>query len=318
MGFNNRNNKTKAFTESVLITAIMTIYILLGLHSIPIIGILFPIPFIVLGIRNGIKHSILSILVSGLIVGILQDPYTGVFILIIFVPLSITLTHLIKKEKSPQDILVISTIVSLISYLIAIRLLGRISGINFTNQIDETFKQALKMQIDVMKDMGLSSYEMYKTEGLLKNAFDYMALIVPSIVITFSLFTSYLNYLISSSILKRLGYRDLTIPKFSQFRLPGNIILGTIIIFLGSSLLKRFEIFYYETIFINVTVLAAFIFFLQGLAVISYLLNKINLSRILKTIIMLVIVIFIPLGGFISILGLLDAIFNFRKIQSSV
>lgn len=318
MSFHNKNNKTKAFTESVLITAIMTVYILLGLNFIPIIGILYPIPFVVLGIRNGIKHNVLSILASSILVGLLVDLYTGAFIFIIFGPLSIVLTYLIKKRKSSQDILVICTIISLISYLITIRLIGRVSGINFSHQLDETFKQALKMQVDVMKDMGLSSYEMYKTEGLLENAFDYVLLIVPSMVIVFSLFTSYLNYLISSSILKRLGYGEMKIPKFSHFRLPGNIILGTIVMFLGSSLLKKFKISYYETIFINVTVLAALIFFLQGLAVISYLLNKINLSRILKTIIMLAIILFIPLGGFISLLGLLDAVFNFRRIQSSI
>ena len=318
MGFNNKNNKTKAFTESVLITAIMTIYILLGLYFIPIIGILYPIPFVVLGIRNGIKHNILSILASSIILGILVDPYTGAFILLIFAPLSIVLTYLIRKKKSSQDILVISTVVSLISYLIAIQLVSKVSGINFVKEIDKVFKQALNMQLDMIKDMGLSSYEIYKTEGLLKNAFDYMLLIMPSIVIAFSLFTAYLNYLISSSILKRLGYGEFTIPKFSQFRLPENIILGTIIMFLGSWLLKKFEIFYYETIFINVTALSAFIFFLQGLAVILFLLNKTKLSKVLKIIIMVAIVIFIPLGGFISLLGLLDAIFNFRKIQGSL
>lgn len=318
MSFYNKNKKTKAFTESVLIVAIMTVYILLGLNFIPIIGILYPIPFVVLGIRNGIKHNVLSILASSITVGILVDLYTGAFIFIIYGPLSIGLAYLIKKRKSSQDILSICTIISLISYLVAIRLVGKVSGINFAHQLDETFKQSLKMQIDVIKDMGLSNYEMYKVEGILKNAFDYMLLIVPSIVIAFSLFTSYLNYLISSSILRRLGYREMSTPKFSHFRLPGNIILGTFVIFLGSYLIKKFKISYYETIFINVTVLSALIFFLQGLAVISYLLNKMKLSRIPKIIIMVVITIFIPLSGFISILGLLDAIINFRKIQGSV
>ncbi|HLR36260.1 MAG TPA: YybS family protein [Tissierellales bacterium] len=320
MGFNNDNNnnnknkRTKAFTESVLIATIMTIYILLGLSFIPIIAILYPIPFVVLGIKNGIKHNILSILASSIVVGILTDPYTGAFILLIFGPLSIVLTYLIKKKRSSQHILVITTIVSLISYLIAIQLLGKVLGIDFVNQMDETFRQVMKMQIDTMKGMGLSKYELYKTEGLLKDAFDYMILILPSMFILFSMFTAYLNFLISSSVLKRLGYKEVNIPKISYFRLPGSAILGTIAMFLGSWLLKKFGIFYHETIFINVTMFVAFIFFLQGLAVILYLLNRTKLSRVLKTIIMVVIVILIPLGGFISLLGLLDVIFNFRRI----
>src|SRR5699024_2439992 len=227
----------------------MTIYILLGLSFIPIIAILYPIPFVVLGIKNGIKHNILSILASSIVVGILTDPYTGAFILLIFGPLSIVLTYLIKKKRSSQHILVITTIVSLISYLIAIQLLGKVLGIDFVNQMDETFRQVMKMQIDTMKGMGLSKYELYKTEGLLKDAFDYMILILPSMFILFSMFTAYLNFLISSSVLKRLGYKEVNIPKISYFRLPGSAILGTIAMFLGSWLLKKFGIFYHETIF---------------------------------------------------------------------
>ncbi len=337
LGINDKNSRMKELAEFILVIIIMSIYMQLVLYLISttkrlsfvsfILMSIIPAPFIVLGIRIGIKYNILSIIVSSIIIGILNDIYTGLFILVVFMPLSIVLTYLLKNKKTSHEILVISMIVSLISFLIVVKLTVKMPETSVINQISKNIIQSFRMQVSELKDltkekinnMDLSNYEKYIIESLFKNTFDYLFIITPSIMIICSLFISYLNFLISSIVLRKMGYKIFSVPRFSYFKLPGNVLLGMIIIFIGTSLLKNFEIFNYETIFINITILATFMFFLQGLAVVFYLLNKGRLIKIFSILLVVVAIILItPLGGFISMLGLLDGIFNFRRIQNDI
>ena len=163
--------------------------------------------------------------------------------------------------------------------------------------------------------MDLSAYEVLKIRDLLENAMDYVLLILPAIVIIFSLVISYLNYLISSLILRRLGYGIVSIPKFSKFKLPNNVLLGTGIMFLGAFIIKGLKLFYYETILLNITVIASFMFFTQGLSVVDYKLIEKNLGRIPRLLIILFFTIILPLGWLISFIGILDVIIDFRKLR---
>ncbi len=149
------------------------------------------------------------------------------------------------------------------------------SGVSIINQLEDFFAQTLNSQIEILKDMDLSAYEVLKIRDVLENAVDYVLLILPAIVIIFSLIIAYLNYLISSMMLRRLGYGIVSIPKFSKFKLPNNVLLGTGIMFLGGAfIIKALKLFYYETILLNITVIASFVFFTQGLSVIDYKLIK--------------------------------------------
>lgn len=317
-GLNQKNDNNKPFLESILAIGISTIYMLIAIYFLPVLGILFPAAFIVLGIRNGMKYNITSMIISTLLLGLFADKTIGFFILLAFAPISIALNYLIKKRKSSQEIMLYTTIVALISYIITITLLGKITGISFVNQIEEAFSQVLKSQIKLLKDMGLSSYEMYETTDNLKNIYEYMILIIPSTIIMFSMFTAFLNNIISTSILRKMGYGIVSVPRFSYFKLPDNIILGTIVIYVGVFILRALKVTYHETILINVTLLISFFFFLEGLAVIIFYLNKSRLNKVIKGILIIFIIATVPLSAIISIIGFLDIIFDFRRIRRRI
>ncbi len=106
----------------------------------------------------------------------------------------------------------------------------------------------------------MSQYEILQIEDFLESAFEYVLLIIPSLIIIFSLVTAYINYFISSIVLRRLGYGIVSIPRFSRFSLPNNVLLGTGIMFLGAFLLRWLKLFYYETVLLNIIALASFMF----------------------------------------------------------
>lgn len=313
----NLRNNTNRITETAVITMLMTMFALLGIYLIPFIIIFYPIPFIVLGVRHGIKFNVLALFASSLLVGILVDITTGFLIFIIMGSLAITLAYMIRKRFSPTDILIISSGIVLIFIILTLYIISYITGVDFSSQLDTSFTLTLNNQLNIIKDMGLSDYEMAKIKDILQTTVEYMIIIIPTILMVSAFLLSYLNYWISTVVLKRIGYKTTNIPNFSKLRLPGNIILGTLILFLGASLIKYLKIFYYEAIFLNITTFISFIFFIEGLSLIVYLMNKSNINKFLKAVLILFIVISFPLSVIISIVGLLDVIFDFRKLKKS-
>ena len=315
---NQTNNNSKPFLESILAIGISTIYMLIAIYFLPIIGILFPISFVILGIRNGIKYNISSMIISTLLLGLVIDKTTGLFILIAFLPISIVLNYSIKKRRNSQQILLSTTIVGILSYIFIMILFGKVTGVGLVKQLEESFSQAIKFQMDLLKDRGISSSQINETKDVLKNLYEYIVLMLPSTVIIFSVFTAFLNSLISIYILRKIGYGIVSVPKFSYFKLPDNVILGTIVIYIGVFIIKILKIPYYKTILINVTSIVSFFFFLEGLSVIIFYLNKSKLNKVIRGIIIIFTVLAVHLNPIISIIGFLDIIFDFRRIRRKV
>lgn len=189
---------------------------------------------------------------------------SGILIFIAFTPLTISIIYTLKMRKSSFTVLSISTLVFLLSTLLIIGIMKNMTGISIINEIEELFTQILDYQIEILKNTELSNYEVLKVKDFLENAYDYIILIMPSIIMMSSMITAYINYLLSSLSLRKLGYGVVSIPKFSRFKLPNNILLGTGIMFLGVFILRKFELLYYQAVFVNLTVIISFFVFYAG------------------------------------------------------
>lgn len=312
-------NKGRKISEIILIIVISTILMLLGMYYMPLIIFLYPTLFIILGVKYGLKYNIISIIVSTFLVGLMTDTISGLIILLAFSPLSIALSYLIINRKKTLETMIISTLVTLVSFLIILGLTKNITGVSIVHQLDEFFTQVINTQIETLKDMQLSQYEILKAENILESAFDYVLLVIPVLMMIFSLVTAYINCFISSIVLRKQGYGVVSIPRFSRFKLPSNILLGMGIMFIGVLLMKWLKVSYYETVLLNIVGLASFMFFTQGLAVIDYKLKRRNVRIIFRIIILLFFVLVLPIGSMIlTFIGVLDAILDFRKLKNNV
>ncbi|WP_155848352.1 YybS family protein [Caldisalinibacter kiritimatiensis] len=310
----NSSNQTKKITETAVIISIMVVFGLIGFFTFPIINVLYPIPAIVLGYRQDVKYSVLAVIASGILIGILTNILTGVFLLIGYGALGIVLAYMISKKYKPYKILLAGTVTSLVSTLIVIYVIQIVTGVQFVEQLNNLFTESLDIQIKFMESMGLSNYELSTMKEMFNNTIKLILTLVPTLIIITAVFTSYICYWISLAVLKRMRYNVPSIPKFKNFRLPNNIIFGVAIIFLATFMLKYINLVDYGTVFSNVVVLTFFIFFMQGMAVISFFMDKVNMNRVIKVILVVFVLLYSPLMILISLMGLTDSIFNLRKL----
>lgn len=311
----NLGEKTTRIAEAALITTFMTLLVIIGYGVFPIIILLYPVPFIILGVRHKTKYNIYSILASSILIGIIVDIFTGVLIFLVFGLISIVITYMINKKYRPQQILMGGTITAIVTTLLSMMIIGYLTGTSILTQISTTLMESVKAQLNMLKEMELSSYELSTFKDILLSTVEYAIIIIPTTLIISSAFIVYINYWMSTAILKRLGYKTVEIPRFMYFNLPSNIIVGSIVTIAAALVVRYMKILYYETIFINTLILISFVFFMQGLSVAVFVMNKRKMHKITKAILVFLIIINVPLSLIISFIGLLDVVIDFRKLK---
>lgn len=302
------------YLKSFIIIIVSTLLALFGLHYIQFILILFPVLFVSNIIKDGLNEGITNMIVTIIIISIVESIKIGIFLAITFLPFTIIISTLIKKRKNNTEILGFSSLTFFVSILIMFIIINLL-GIDVVKYIESTFKQIVDMQLETIENIDLSNYEIFTTKQLLEDTYQYLLLIIPSLVLILSTLVSYINYLLSSMILKRVGINIVNIPKFAKFRLPNNVVLGTIIMFGLTFLSGQLGFTYYETVFINIGVLISMGLFIQGLSVIDHLLNKLKLNIIFKLIFYITFIFSTSLVSIVTIVGLVDLIFDLRKLR---
>ena len=220
-----------------------------------------------------------------------------------------------KNRKKPLEILLYATIVFFVSSLLLYGLMQDVTGVSLISQMEEIFNQVLNTNMDLLKESGLTNYEMLKAKNLLETGYSYILSIFPSILIMVSMFIAYSNYYLSVLALRKSGIGIVTIPRFSIFKLPNNIIPGIIIMFLGVYLMKGFDLLYYDSVVINLVVIIWFMFSIQGLSVIDFIMLKFKFRLFLRIILIVLITVFVPAGTIIALIGFGDVLFDFRKLK---
>ena len=313
-------NKIKSgILESIVVICIMSIYITYGVYYLPLLIFLIPTAYTVLGIRNGIKYNIVSLLITLVIVQILLSSSSGATLLIAFGPLTLALNYLIKSRKTKAQTVLISTASFLIPFVIIILLGGEIANVDFVEEAKIIFNQEfIVAQLEALEERGLTNHEILQARYAFEGAFNELLVLIPSLIMLFSLAIAYINYALSTYSIRKMGYGTVPSGKFSRFKLPNNIILGVAIMVLTGYIFRFFEINYHQAFLLNVTFLILVMFLIQGLAVVDYFLRKTRIKTFFRVIILILIVLIIPIGSLLFFIGILDSLFDIRKLRRKI
>lgn len=303
------------FMRSLAVVIGISLLMMIGLYIFPVIIFLFPLAFIVIGVKYNITNSFIGILITSFLIGISVDIISGVMILAIFGPMALYIADSIGKRKKSIEIIVPSTIIFFLSTILVFIMLKDYSAVSLVEQLEENIMMYTEMQMDIIGDMELTNIESFRIRSLADDMYNYIISILPSILIVLSVFISYINYYFSIIILRRLGLAIRENPRFSKFSLPNNFIMGSLVMFLIVYLLRNIEYIPYDMIYLNLIVLVISLLFIQGLSVLDYLLIRLRLNTIFRLIIIGLIIFTSPIITFIVIVGVVDIIFDFRKLR---
>lgn len=314
----NTRKKTSAMVESALITAIAVVFALAGIY-IPFLTILLTfllVPFTIIGAKNGLRYSILSLVVATLMLGGFMDPLRAIAFFVVAGLSSIVMGYMIRKKYSSGSTVIFGSIALVIAFMISFALMPKIIGYGPIEMLEEVFKQSREMYEGLIAMSGVETEMVEEMLTRMDQMESLYLLIFPASIIMSSVVITYINYITSGIILRRIGF---SVPKprsFAYFRLPRNFMMGALVIVILTYLTSRFSLVKSDALNANIVYLFQIIFIVLGLSVVSFFLEKRGIGKVLRR----VILVFILLNPIFSLVlffvGLADAMMNIRKLEN--
>lgn len=194
-------------------------------------------------------------------------------------------------------------------------------GGSFLNEIRLSFYEAIERMVTVQKEAGINGEEMFFLQKYKDDIVRDAISLMPSLWVCFLMVTLALN----ASFLKRLclqerlmGFLFPAWVEFPVWRLMEGLVwvpIAAAALYFTNSYLVHQE--WVEVIALNVLIVFALIYFIQGLGIVSFLLRtRLGPNSLLRLTAYLLIFLFLEFFGVVILgLGIFDFWFDFRKLK---
>jgi uncharacterized protein YybS (DUF2232 family) len=318
----NRKISTGALTEGAILAAITA---LLGVISyyIPFLTLLvfiWPIPIIILGKRHGLSTSIMATIAAGVLASLFTPIIYSIPIVIMYGLLGIALGFAYHKNISFIKTILIGYITALLSIIILLEVYTIITGISIITELNQMMRLTMDEVNILYQSMGIDPNTMNDVVKQMDEVITSMTQLFPATLLMIPMVVTLINMIVSEKILKRLGYDVIKVPPFRKWRLPNHASFGLFSILLVAIIGQYFNLSNFDMVYQNLLYLILIMFLVQGLSFVAHFFYAKNISKGVRIVGFIMILVLPIMQSLIQIIGLIDVVFNVRdkiKIEQS-
>jgi len=235
--------------------------------------------------------------------------------LLIFIVIPFIFSYLISKKYGvAKSVYFPVSAIFFVSFTLAAVYIfaGKIDIVSSLNYFSGDMSEKL---IGIYNKMGMGYFTTPKMKVLISNLMKIIFLLLPSILIIFSWMGVWLSFI----FLKRISKKDNIFFNGSK----ENLLLWRssdyfLLFLIAGIIISIFSIGIFKYIGYNIILLSSSVYLVQGLTIISFFFNKLNINILLRILGYIIIFVFSnPLIIFIIMTGIFDMWFNFRKIETN-
>jgi uncharacterized protein YybS (DUF2232 family) len=302
----------KGFARAAITGSILTFILFLLQRTLPVIGVLagiaIPFPCVYLTMQSGRKagYAIVGFLIIGLY-------FLGSQELLIYllqsVAISLALPEFLLRGNGISKSLLYTVGINTLLLVAFVFAYGELLHGDFDGQMRGAIHSAVAQVEGVYRSMGLAASDEQELVTALRAMEKHVGTIYPALVVIFCWLSAACNLLLLRKSLPIQG-KDAAIccGSFSRFRNPDCMVW--LLIAGGFTLLV--DQGYVTRITLNVLLVILFLYFVQGLAVVTYFQRKLSLSRFLLPVfyflMLLQPIVMVPVAA----IGLFDLWADFR------
>ena len=222
-----RQTNVTAMVEAGVMAAIAIVFALI-INYVPILGgllnIVWAVPIILVGVRRGVKWSIMTACVSGILILCLTNPLLAVGTVGLFGLLGIALGHALRSGVSPGKGLLWGTIGILVSLVAIIGISCVLFGLDqilvqIQTQID-LMDASMKFSLEIYQNLGMSEANIANLTEFMENFITLFKHTIPAGMVGAAVMITYMNLFLSRVVLRRLGYSTPHFPPAKEWSFP--------------------------------------------------------------------------------------------------
>lgn len=200
----------------------------------------------------------------------------------------------------------------------AFEIYARATGQSSIGMVSTYYQEVVGEFLAIQKQSGMPAEQVAFFEQNGPTMARYMLLATPSLLFGFVFLTCVVNFMLISKFLLPF----LPLPqdqKIGAWKLPFAgvwVVIAFVALLLGT--FYGLEVPLAKVVAINGLLIAALLYYLQGLAIVAFFLDKKNVRPLLRLAVYVMLLVFIqPLGFFVVGLGFFDSWWNLRKIAEN-
>lgn len=314
------NFRNSGYADILTVTVVLTALALGSAFVASPLMFLYPLPVIILAVRRGFKESMLALAGADIIVAAALGPVLGSVFYVVFTSVAAVMSWFAYKKEKPSRAITYGAGAFMLSFAAIILILQAAAGINFISVMTDTVEAGFSMYANMAQEAGQSiqveQYMKYMQDAA-ENSKAFIENFFPSMLIAMSVMVAALNYFIASWAGVKLapGFRQLKKMQYMSF--PRSFIMAMAALLVVSYGLKLFNA-NYSVVQLNILSLCYMGMFVQGLAVTKFFLTKWKLPVAGRAVIIAVVLLLPPLGQALAVIGMIDMVFDLRKLKGSV
>ena len=306
----------KPIVEGGLLTAIAVI---LGLASIylPVFGLIIEffcaVPIVVLTVRQGAAKGFLALTASFILLTIFVGPLLSIRNALSFGVCGLVLGWCINKGYSAVKSFIATLITAFIAQIIVIGIVTLVLEIDVIDTemtaVQETFDETFK----IYEEIGVDKETIADARRKTLITVHYMKYLLPIILLLMAVLNTVACYLTAQLVFKKLRLKFVEpMPPFAEWRFPQVIFYIASFAILGAYWGGTRNWIVLQTVSLNTAFIAMSIGLIQGLAVLSCAADKYEVSKFVRRIIFVIIILNMLTLELVAITGLFDMLFDYR------
>lgn len=309
------HNQSRPMVEAGILAGIAIMFAFISAY-LPLVGafihLIWPVPIILLGVRHGVKWSVMATVVAGILIAILLHPLHAVSVVVGFGLTGVVLGHGLRKEYTPAKTLLWGSAAALVSTAAVIAIGMFVIGTNPLAIQQEAMTKSVEGAIDFYRTMGMKEEDLKQIGATMSSAMDMMKIILPAGFAMAAVVTAYLNLFVAKRILKKMGHYIQPFPPFKEWQMPKLSLYAFIVAVLAMYWGHSREWTWLFQFGVNLQMIAIVFLLIQGLAVFYYLADKYKLSRLIRGIILFLVFTNGIVLQIVLFAGAVDMAMNYR------
>ena len=240
--------------------------------------------------------------------------FTLILFVIILVPLPIIIIDGSRGNSSYKTILksILASCIGVVIMFAAAAVSGTSLGQQFMDVVSEVAR-TLAGNEEMMKQVGMSDLSFAERVSTITSIYAVINNLLPGALIIMIMTVSYLEYRLMAFLSRSMKASLTPLPRFSGFGWPRNAMVGFLVIFVLSWIVGAIPAFRATYLYANIGMIFQFVFEIQGLAVMFFLVESKRAPKIIAVFLLLAIMITNIGRLIIFAIGIIDFIMGIRN-----